>query len=54
MLVSRFDDRDVERFLLQLTLLPVDRVAEVMADLILEGYDRIPEPFRLSAVIRDV
>jgi tyrosyl-tRNA synthetase len=28
----RTDDRDVERFLLQLTLLPVARVAEVMAD----------------------
>ena len=28
----RTDDRDVERFLLQLTLLPVDRIAEIMAD----------------------
>lgn len=28
----RTDDRDVERFLLQMTLLPVDRVAEVMAE----------------------
>ena len=28
----RTDDRDVERFLLQMTLLPVDRVVEVMAE----------------------
>jgi len=34
----RTDDRDVERFLLQLTLLSVDRVAEIMAE-----HDKAPE-----------
>ncbi len=32
------DDRDVERFLLQMTLLPVDEIAEIMA-----GHDAAPE-----------
>lgn len=44
----RTDDRDVERFLLQLTLLPVDRVGEVMAD-----HANEPEARRAQAVLAD-
>lgn len=44
----RTDDRDVERFLLQLTLLPVERVVEVMAEHVLE-----PEARRAQQVLAD-
>ena len=44
----RTDDRDVERFLLQLTLLPVQRVAEVMAD-----HAAAPEERRAQGVLAD-
>jgi len=44
----RTDDRDVERFLLQLTLLPVERVAEVMAE-----HERAPESRHAQGVLAD-
>lgn len=44
----RSDDRDVERFLLQLTLLPVDRIAAIMAD-----HEREPEARRAQQALAD-
>lgn len=44
----RTDDRDVERFLLQLTLLPVDRVAAVMAE-----HATAPEARHAQGVLAD-
>ena len=44
----RTDDRDVERFLLQLTLLRVDRVAEIMAD-----HAEAPEERRAQRALAD-
>jgi tyrosyl-tRNA synthetase len=44
----RTDDRDVERFLLQLTLLPVARVAEVMAE-----HNAAPESRTAQGVLAD-
>ena len=44
----RTDDRDVERFLLQMTLLPVARVAEIMAD-----HAEAPEQRRAQRVLAD-
>ena len=45
----RSDDRDVERFLLQLTLLPVEQIAEIMAD-----HRGEPEARRAQQVLADV
>ncbi|MGI9605881.1 MAG: tyrosine--tRNA ligase [Acidimicrobiales bacterium] len=42
------DDRDVERFLLQLTLMPVDEVADVIAD-----HERSPEKRRAQTRLAD-
>jgi tyrosyl-tRNA synthetase len=44
----RTDDRDVERFLLQLTLLPVSQVSEVMAE-----QERAPEDRHAQGVLAD-
>ena len=44
----RTDDRDVERFLLQLTLLPLAEVAEVMAE-----HERSPEVRHAQGVLAD-
>jgi tyrosyl-tRNA synthetase len=44
----RTDDRDVERFLLQLTLLPVDEIAEVMAT-----HETAPEARAAQGVLAD-
>jgi tyrosyl-tRNA synthetase len=44
----RTDDRDVERFLLQLTLLPVDDVAAIMA-----GHDEAPEQRAAQSALAD-
>lgn len=44
----RTDDRDVERFLLQLTLLPVERITEVLAD-----HAEAPEERRAQGVLAD-
>jgi tyrosyl-tRNA synthetase len=45
---TRTDDRDVERFLLQLTMLPVDEVASVMAD-----HEKAPEARHAQGVLAD-
>ncbi|GJL90038.1 MAG: tyrosine--tRNA ligase [Minwuia thermotolerans] len=42
------DDRDVERFLLQLTLLPLERISEVMAE-----HERAPEQRHAQRVLAD-
>ena len=44
----RSDDRDVERFLLQLTLLPVEQIAEIMAD-----HQTEPEARRAQQALAD-
>lgn len=44
----RTDDRDVERFLLQLTLLPLDRIAQVMAE-----HASSPQERRAQRVLAD-
>ena len=44
----RSDDRDVERFLLQLTLLPVEQIAEIMAD-----HQTEPEARRAQQAVAD-
>ncbi|MEO0494883.1 MAG: tyrosine--tRNA ligase [Actinomycetota bacterium] len=44
----RTDDRDVERFLLQMTLLSVERVAEIMAE-----HDDAPEQRQAQRVLAD-
>lgn len=44
----RTDDRDVERFLLQLTLLPLDRIAEIMA-----AHHEAPEQRQAQRMLAD-